>query len=601
MSGLAGVRTFSGAAPAAETLSIMSRTLQHRGPDESSVWVGPDVGLAHARLAVLDTEHSHQPMHSPDGRWVVALDGAITNHASLRTQLDHPFRTRGDTEVVVAGLALEGISFVERLHGQFAIAAHDLRTGVTHLVRDRLGVLPLYYRHVPGGIAFASEVKALLAIGPAVEVDLRSLDAYLGSRTVPAPDTLFQGVKKVLPGHRAAITPRGHLEQTCWWTPPESDPEGIWTAGDAIEAVGDGVREAVRAALVSDVPVGVHLGGGVGSALVAAEVQQLRRDAPLPSFAVGLDVHPPDRLAWTRRTAELMGTEHHEVRLRAADFEDLWHRLTWHREAPISDPCDVAQFGLAQDAGRSVRVVLSGEGGDELFGGLPHRRLSRLAAHASLLPGKVRASVERHLGAPFAAVERQRLLGSAPPAERRAVPTPGADPYDRQVRDDVRHLLPDHLLERGDRLWTSGSLAWRPPLLDHRLVELAFRLPTSVRVRSGSTRWLLEEAARPLVPEEVIDRPRTDAPRVPLDTWFRNGLHDTAREWLGSPGSWVAHTLDPAAVRALVESPARGAQEDLQLWTLLSLEMWHHAFFGAAPVVPRPRATVVDTAPSGRP
>ncbi len=591
MSGIAGLRTFSGGAPGAATLRAMASTLRHRGPDESAIWIGTDIGLAHDRLAILDPARSHQPMPSADGRWVVALDGAITNHASLRDHLDYPFRTRGDAEVVVAGLSLEGISFVERLHGQFALVAHDLRTGVTHLVRDRLGVLPLYFRHVPGGIAFGSEVKAVLAVGPAARVDARSLDAYLATRAVPAPDTLVEGVKKVRPGHRASITASGHIEQTCWWSPPEADPDGIWSPGDAVEAVGDGVREAVRAALLADAPVGVHLSGGLGSALVAAQAQQLHGD-DVATFSAGFDVHTDDTLATTARTADFLGTRHQEVLLRAADFEDLWHRLTWHRDAPLADPSDLAGFALARAAGASVRVVLCGEGSDALFGDAPHPHLSRLSTHTSMLPSRFRsrveARVERGLGAPFAATERQRLLGGAPPPERAPVPTPGADHFDRRVRDDVRHLLPDDVLERGDRMWTSASVAWRPPLLDHRLVELAFRLPTSVKVRAGSSRWLLAEVARGMLPDDVVEH-RPSPTRVPLDAWFRAGLHDTARTWLTDTGSWVGSTLDRATVRGLVDARERSPREDLQLWTLLSLEMWHHAFFAAAPVVPRPR------------
>lgn len=605
MSGIAGVRTFSGAAPSAATLRAMASTLRHRGPDEAAIWVGPDIGLAHDRLAIVDAAHSHQPMPSVDGRWVVALDGVVANHAALRHHLDYPFRTDGDTEVVVAGLSLEGVSFVERLHGQFALVAHDALTGVTHLVRDRLGVQPLYYRHVPGGIAFGSEVKALLAVGPSARVDARSLDAYLSSRAVPAPDTLVEGVKKVRPGHRATITPSGHLEQSPWWTPPEPDPEGIWSAGDAIEAVGDGIREAVRAALVADAPVGVHLSGGLGSALVAAEAQQLRGDA-VTTFSVGLDGHSTDAVDRAARAAGVLGTDHQQVLLRPTGFEDLWHRLTWHRDAPLADPSDVALYALAGAVGDRVRVVLCGDGEDELLGDVAHPHLSRLAGRTSLLPGAVRSRVdarlERGLGAPFSAIERQHLLGGSPPPERGAVPTPGADPFDRRVRDDVRHLLPDDVLERGDRMWASASLSWRPPLLDHRLVELLLRLPTSVKVRSGSTHWLLAEAARPLLPDDVVDQRRTTPPRVPLGAWFRAGLDETARTWLADPGSWVGGTLDPTHVRRLVEAPERSHHEDVQLWTLLSLEMWHHAFFGAAPVVPVPRSGArAEVAASGRP
>jgi asparagine synthase (glutamine-hydrolysing) len=624
MCGVGGVRALTAGAFAEAALRDMAELLHHRGPDESAVWVGQDIGLAHTRLAIIDVEHSHQPMHSVDGRWVLAFNGEIFNHESLRAHLDYPFRTRGDTEVVVAGLALEGISFVERLQGQFAFIAHDLRTDTTHLVRDRLGILPLYYRHVPGGIAFGSEIKALLAVGPPPQVDHRSLDAYLGSRSVPAPDTLFEGVKKVRPAHRMSIMPEGHLEETSYWTLPECDPEGTWSPGEAIESVRDGVREAVRSALVADVPVGSYLSGGLDSSLIVAQMQQLRGDDPVHTFSAGFGDHPDDETPWARRVSALLGTHHHEVQVRPTDFEDLWSALTWHRDAPISEPADVAVFGLARAAREHVRVVLSGEGGDELFAGYPKYRYARLAEHAAVLPARLRTGLagplERRLGgharartalravtagdvaeqhatwfAPFTAAERHRLLGAAAPAERRAPAALGVDPVDRMLRHDLRHWLPDNLLERGDRMSMAASLELRPPLLDHRLVELAFRLPSSVKVRGGTTKWVLKEVARSLLPEDVIDRKKVGF-RVPLDEWFRTSLRDTARDRLTGRDSWVGQTLDRTAVRSLVDRHERGVDEEIRIWTLLCLEMWHDTFFGSGsagrPAVPQPRQDV---------
>ena len=593
MCGVGGVRALSAGAFAEAALRDMADLLHHRGPDESAVWVGQDIGLAHTRLAIIDVEHSHQPMHSVDGRWVLAFNGEIFNHESLRVHLDYPFRTRSDAEVLLAGLALEGISFVERLQGQFAIVAHDLRTDTTHLVRDRLGILPLYYRHIPGGIAFGSEIKALLAVGPAPEVDHRSLDAYLDDRSVAAPDTLFDGVKKVRPAHRVSIMPGGHLEEATYWVLPESDPPGTWSAGDAIEAVGDGVREAVRAALVADVPVGSYLSGGLDSSLVVAQMQQLRGDDQVHTFSAGFGDHPDDALPGARRVSTVLGTQHHEAPIRAVDFEDLWGTLTWHRDAPLSEPGDIAMFGLARAAREHVGVVLTGVGGDALFGGQPSHRYARLAERSSVLPTWLRATLAGPVGrrSSFSAAERQRLLGTAPPPERRTSPALGVDPVDRMLRHDLRHWLPDNLLERGDRMSMAASLEVRPPLLDHHLVELAFRLPTSVKVRSGSGQWVLKEAARRLLPDEVVDRRQSGA-RVPLDSWFRTGLRETARHRLLGADSWVAQTLDQDVVRDLVDRHERGANEELRLWTLLSLEMWHDCFFGSAPTPPIPRGPV---------
>lgn len=601
--GVSGIRALS---PRPEsltraTLEEMAAAQGHRGGGAVDVWLGPDVGLARSRpLGSRRPDGTGgpcpQPARSVDGRWVVALDGVVHNHATLRARLDYPFRSRDDSELVVAGLALEGISFVERLQGQFALVAHDLRTDTTHLVRDRVGVLPLHYRHVPGGIAFASEVKALLVLGPRPGVDHRSLDAYLAHRTVPAPDTLFEGVKKVRPARRVSIGPGGHLEETAYWWPPDADPDGTWTPDDAIEAVRDGVREAVRACLDSldhDTPVGVTLTGGPASSLLAARAQQLGGDGPVHTFCVGFGDDTPVELARTARLGRLLGTRHHEVRVRRVDLEELWAPLTWHRDAPLSGPADLAAHVLARAAGEHVPVLLHAHGAEELFGGHQRYRLAGVAERSSGLPGLpallrpgLGRRVERRLGATFSASERRRLLGQAPPRDRRPVPAVGFDAVDRMVRHDLRHTLPDDVLERLDRMSTAASLEARLPLLDHRLVELALRLPTSVKVRAGCPTWVIREAARPLLPDEVIER---RGPEPGAGSWWYAGMRDTVRRRLTGPGSWVAQTLDPSAVRDLLLRQERGGHAHDRVWALVALEVWHEAFHAAAPGVPRPR------------
>lgn len=615
MCGVAGVRSITGSTPSQSLLDEMVRRLRHRGPDESATWTGTGIGLAHTRLSIIDVAASHQPMHSADGRWVLAFNGEIFNHAALRSTLDYPFRTRGDTEVIVAGLALEGIAFVARLQGQFAFVAHDLATDTTHLVRDRLGILPLYYRALPGEQAytFGSEIKALLASGPRPEVDAESLDSFLAARSVPAPHTLFAGISKLPAAHRAWIGPDGELRTACYWTPPGSDPPATWGTQESVDAVADGVRDAVEASLVADVPVGAYLSGGVDSSLIVAQMQALRGDQRVITFAAGFGDPRNDELPWARRVSELLGTDHREVQLRASDFEDLWPQLTWHRDAPISEPADIAVYGLAREARQHVRVVLSGEGGDELFGGYPKHKYVATAERLAALPYSVRAplfgAVERRLGdrytrarialramaardeqgrretwfAPFTADERRQLLGGVAPT-RRTPPVDGADPLDRMLRHDLSRWLPDNLLERGDRMSMAASLELRPPLLDHRLVELAFRLPSSVKVRGGVTKWVLKEVARRSLPDEVVDRRKVGF-RVPLDAWFRGGLRDTAWDRLTGTESWVGQTLDRSAVRSLLERHHGGvANEESRLWALLCLEVWHECFFQTLPV-----------------
>ncbi|GAB3022458.1 asparagine synthetase B [Nocardioides flavus (ex Wang et al. 2016)] len=587
--GVCGIRALGSRLITEDTLLQMAAAQDHRAGGGADVWLGPGVGLARSRRAAGPhaplAEVRPQPVRSADGRWVVVLDGAIVNRTSLRAYLDRPLRG-DDAELVAAGLALQGIGFVERVEGRFALVAHDLRTGTTHLVRDRIGALPLHYRRVPGGVAFASEVKALLVLGPPADVDHRSLDAYLAHRTVPAPDTLVEGVRKVRPAHRVAVMPDGHLEETAYWAPPDADPEGTWTADDAVESVRDGVREAVRSALEAGAPPGVHLTGGIAGSVVAAQARQLLGDEPVHTFSLALGDDAGEELARTRRVSDLLDTRHHDVRLGAGDVAELWGPLTWHRDAPLSGPADLAAHVLARTAAEHVPVLLCPQGADELFGGHSRHRLARVAERSYGLPAPLRSGlerrVERRLGATFTTSERRRLLGRKAPPERRASPVAG-----------VRHTLPDDVLERLDRMATAADLEVRLPLLESRLVELAFRLPSPVKVRAGCTTWVLREAARPLLPDEVLER---RVPEPGTGSWWYAGVRDTVRERLTGPGSWVAQNLDGAMVGDMMLRHEHGAHEHDRIWTLLSLELWHESFFATVPAVPRPRGAVHRTA-----
>lgn len=607
MCGFAGIRSFDEADIDLDLLSNMAFTLLHRGPDEQSTWAEPGIGLAHTRLSIIDVQGSHQPMHSADGAWIIVFNGEIFNYRELRRHLDYPFETDGDTEVILAGLSLKGIDFISELRGQFAFAAFERSSGTLHLLRDRIGILPLYYSAEANRIVFGSEPKAIFAAGgrePAV--DPLSLDAYLASRSVPAPDTLYAGVKKLLPGHRYEIGRDGDISVVEYWRPPAVARSSRLPRREAVAAVDLAIREAVEAALVADVPVGSYLSGGVDSSLIVAVMKSLRGDAPVETFAAGFGDPRHDELAWARLVSEHVGTRHHEVHVRAEDFEELWPRMTWHRDAPISEPADIAVFRLAELARKHVTVVLSGEGGDELFAGYPKYRLARALRVGRVVPASLRArfvnALEPRLPkrlsrarialraagapteaaqlaswfAPFMPAEREVLIGSPPPPERLRAATPGADSVDRMLRHDLASWLPDNLLERGDRMSMAASLELRPPLLDHRLVELAFRLPSSVKLRRGTTKWALKEVARRYLPEEVVDRRKVGF-RVPLDDWFRKGLRDAMWDRLTGVSSFVGSNLDSRAIRELLVRHERGQyNEESRIWTLMSLEVWHN-------------------------
>ncbi len=602
MCGIAGIRRFDGEPVSRDALARMARSLAHRGPDATGIWTDGAVGFAHTRLSIIDLEGSHQPMASAGGKSHLVFNGEILNYRELRSGLSYPFRTQGDTEVLLALHEKYGPAGVERLRGQFAYAIHDFATGDTHLFRDRLGILPLYYYVDNKVFAFASEIKALLPLIDRPAIDEDSLHDYLAHRAVPAPYTFVKGVRKVQQGHHLVVKPDGSVHSTAYWQ-LSTHPDGRRvTPGEAVRLVDDALTASVREALVADVPVGAYLSGGVDSSLVTAIAAQERQGASLHTFSAGFGDNRVDETSWARTVAGIVGSTHHEVIVTADDFQQNWAKLSWHRDAPLSEPADVAVFHLAQLARQEVKVVLSGEGSDELFGGYRKYHLANATHWGGLIPGSALRFLEKELPvgksrigiamraisepsraermrgwfAPFTASERARLIGRE---ATRSVLEPyirgGGDALRRMLYADAHTWLADNLLERGDRMSMAASLELRPPFLDHRLVELAFALPSNVKVRRRTSKWVVKEIARRHLPDVVVDRPKVGF-AVPLDAWFRGGLRDMAFDLLTGPSSFVASTFDGRAVQQLLDDHfAADRDEQIRIWTLLSLEVWH--------------------------
>ncbi|WP_112277215.1 asparagine synthase (glutamine-hydrolyzing) [Lentzea terrae] len=605
MCGIAGIRRFDGRAADPGLLAEMAKLLHHRGPDDNGVWTEGPVGFAHTRLSIIDLAGSPQPMAGASGSTHIAFNGEILNYRSLRDQLTYPFRTTGDTEVLLALYEQHGAAGISKLRGQFAYALHDSSTGETHLVRDRLGILPLYYYRDDELFAFASEIKALLPVIGTPEIDAESLHDYLAHRSVPAPYTLLRGVRKLPQGHHLVVGRDGSVRSAPYWELAREPDTLDVSPEEAVRLLDEALTSSVREALVADVPVGAYLSGGVDSSLITALVARERDGAALHTFSAGFGDPRVDELPWARKVATLLGTVHHDVVVTAGDFRDSWAKLSWHRDAPLSEPADVAVFRLAELARRDVKVVLSGEGSDELFGGYPKyrfalptrvggpgallRRLERmLPASRAKMGIALRALAEpghaermRGWFAPFTVAERAALLGG--PATR-SVLAPyengRGDALRRMLYADTHTWLADNLLERGDRMSMAASLELRPPFLDHRVAELAFRLPSSVKVRGGMTKWVVKELARRHLPADVVDRPKVGF-KVPLDAWFRDGLRDMAFDLLTGPSSFVGGTFSQQAVRALLDDHSSGSRDEQpRLWTLLSLEVWHRELSG---------------------
>jgi asparagine synthase (glutamine-hydrolysing) len=625
MCGVVGILRFDGQQAPPELLDDMVRRLAHRGPDGAGIWTDGAVGLGHRRLAVVDVAGSPQPMASVDGRLHVTFNGEIHNYRALRSRLDYPFRTAGDTEVLLALHARHGASAVHHLEGQFAYAVHDGHDGSLRLFRDRLGILPMYWYADERMLAFASEVKALLPVMPHRPVlDDEALDSYLARRAVPAPRTMFRDVHKLPAGHHLLVGRDGSVQVSRWWALPEPVGPAISPAS-AVAELGATLERAVEAATIADVPVGAYLSGGVDSSLIVALMARARGGGEsVRTFAAGFDDPRGDELPAARRVADLLGTEHSEVRVDAGDLTDLWPLLTWHRDGPVSEPSDLAVFRLAEHARRSVTVVLSGEGSDELFAGYPKYRAAATVAAARRLPRTVRraaAPIERMLPAslhrariplrtlraaseaewmeawfaPFTRPERDVLLGRTP--TRDDPPAVGGDLLGRMLHEDCRTWLPDNLLERGDRMSMAASLELRPPFLDHHVVELAFRLPSGLKLRSGQTKWVVKQVARRHLPADVVTR-RKIGFRVPVGAWLRGPLADYASDLLLSPNSFVGSLLDKRSIRGLLDAHASGRRmEEGRLWTLLGLEVFADVFLGTSARPPSVLPVQLSTAP----
>jgi asparagine synthase (glutamine-hydrolysing) len=616
MCGIVGIRRFDGRPVDEALLRAMAARLHHRGPDGDGFRIWKDIGFGHTRLSIIDLAGSPQPMTSANGPFHITFNGEIFNYQELRAGLERdgvPLRTHGDTEVLLEMLRLKGLRGLDQLNGQFAFGYFDERAGTLLLARDRLGILPLYYAQGPGFVVFASEVKALLPALGAPQLDDDAVEDYLTYRSVPPERTLFAGIKKLAAGHALHVSANGQLREEAWWSLPAKLQGEMLTGAAAIAAVTERLERAVAGRLVADVPVGAYLSGGLDSSLTVALMKKLRQGGEVQTFAAGFADPRFDELPYAKQVSEAVGTTHHEINVTSKDFQELWETLSWHRDGPISEPADVAIFRIAQYARRSVKVLLSGEGSDEIFAGYPkyvyEPKLAGLAAIPAflrvpacrfgerLLPGsKYRArQVARALTGRSAAERLQTWFAPFTWYERRALrkgygALRSLGQYERCEGDHLRRMLyvdchtwlADNLLERGDRMSMAASIENRPPFLDHELVELAFRIDSSMKVKGKSGKWIVKEIARQYLPANIVDRKKVGF-RVPLDEWFRGGLKDYAHDLLLGKDSFVSTYLERAPIAAMLSDHMRGRRnEELRLWALLGLEVWHRTFFRGA-------------------
>jgi asparagine synthase (glutamine-hydrolysing) len=621
MCGICGVASpEQGAAPDLEAVARMSRRLIHRGPDSDGLFHRGQVALAARRLSIIDLEGGDQPIANEDGSVVVVQNGEIYNHRELRRELErrgHRFATASDTEVLVHLYEEHGDGFVERLRGMFAVAVWDSRRARLLLARDRFGIKPLYYRLVGGTLSFASELKAMLEQpGFSRAIDPRAVAAYLAFNSIPAPLTIFSEARK-LPAGTVLAWQDGALTESRYARPEPVPAARVRSGPEAqlAEELREVLRDSIRAHLVADVPVGVLLSGGVDSAGIAALAAGEQGEA-VKTFSVGFEESSFDELSRARLVAERYRTDHHELVLRP-DAVDLLPRLVEAFDEPFGDSSALPTYLVSQLAAGEVKVALSGEGGDELFGGyhtyvadLLAPRLGPLAALAAplveALPSSdskasfdykakrfVRAArlppLERHHAWKeiFSAERRASLLAAGDPGwdpvdlyRERYAETAGAEPLARLQDVDLGIYLVDDLLVKTDRSSMAHSLELRVPFLDRRVAEFALGLATPLKVRRFAKKRLLRSALAPLLPDQILRGPKQGF-SIPVAAWLRGPLEPFAREVLSPATLERQGCLDPAVVAPLIERHCSG-REDLsrQLWGLIALTLWFDRYAG---------------------
>jgi asparagine synthase (glutamine-hydrolysing) len=636
MCGICGAYAYnSGELAHADVIQEMLSSIWHRGPDDEGTYIDGEVGLGSRRLSIIDLAGGHQPMSNEDGSVVVVFNGEIYNYRELRSQLQrrgHTFATASDTEVIVHSYEDAGDDCVRELRGMFAFALWDTRRKRLLIARDRLGIKPLYYAERGGCLVFGSEIKALLR-HPAIDArpDLQSLGHYLSLKYVPAPQTMFDGVQVLAPGHLLVCDRNGPRVRPYWNLSFAAPADGHRSEASYEEELTALLRESVALHLVSDVPFGAFLSGGVDSSTIVALMSHVL-STPVKTFSVGFDGDGEafSELPYARIVAERYGTDHHEICVRGRDLVDQAETVVWHLDQPIADEATLANYMVATLARRHVKMVLTGEGGDELFGGYARHagdKLSPLFQHVpapAKAVGRALASTLRGLRRPKLALyalcqptETARLVnwfplfnpdmkarlltqevkewlrGSSPEQVFAAhlARTNALAPLSRMLYLDTALWLPDDLLARGDKTSMAASIEARVPLLDHKLVEFAAALPSHLKVKGLTRKYLLKKVARPWLPRQIIRRRKKGFP-IPMSVWFRTDARAFVRDVLSPSTVRRRGLFDPRYVQHLIDQNESGlAHHGPLLWALINVELWYRLFIDSSRRVERAPAT----------
>ena len=633
MCGICGIVEFEGKPVAPEVVKAMADTLEHRGPDDAGYHYEPGVALGHRRLSIIDLEGGHQPLANEDETVWAIFNGEIYNYAELRTLLiskGHRFRTKSDTEVIVHLYEEVGEACFGQLRGMFAIALWDSRRRQLILARDRVGKKPLFYHHGGCQVTFASELKAILAAGAEDGgLDATALADYFTFLYIPAPKTIYRRIKKVRPAHYMVFSDKGVHDHEYWdlhFGNVEEKSEEEWCA-----EIQQALHEAVRVRLMSEVPLGSFLSGGVDSSAVVACMSQLV-GTPVTTCAVGFDEARYSEIEHARRVAQHVGSEYHEavVRPKAAEIVS---RLAWHYDEPFADSSAIPTYYVSRAARQHVTVALSGDGGDESFAG--YKRYGYEVADnrlRSLFPSGFRQSALRRVGHWYPPLEQAPRLFRAKSLLQRLGDDPlegylaritvprwiresilsgdmqsdlrGYDPLE-QFREhyrradtpdflsrmqylDIKTYLADDICVKVDRASMAVSLEVRAPLLDHRFMELAARIPARLKLRNGSGKYIFKKAIRPMLPPRIVDRPKQGF-GVPVAEWFRGELREQAQQSLFTHDG----LLDSNCLGRLWKRHQEKIQDhSAVLWAAFMFRQWQKTFQHCLPLEHKPAASL---------
>ncbi|MBI5596315.1 MAG: asparagine synthase (glutamine-hydrolyzing) [Elusimicrobia bacterium] len=603
--------------------------LRHRGPDDEGLYADERAGLAMRRLAIIDVAGGHQPIESRDGSLVIVLNGEIYNYPALRAGLEaegYPFKTKTDTEVVLALYEKEGAACVRRLRGMFAFAVWDKRRKRLFVARDRVGKKPLLYALRPGGLAFASELRSLMVWdGVDASVNAKAVDLFLSLQYIPSPRTIFNGVQKLPPAHTLTYED-GRVVIERYWDLPLGESSPFKDPGEAEAAVREKLIDSVRVRLLSEVPLGAFLSGGIDSSIVVAAMAGLS-EKPVKTFSIGFDHEEFSELPYARQVAREYGTEHHEFVV-SAEMADVLPKLAWHYGEPYADASALPTYYVSRETRKHVTVALNGDGGDEDFGGyvryfamkaarlydaVPGPLKTVITAGAELLPEKdapfstfwkakrfLRSGLftdlaQRHLKmiCYFSEEDKQGLyapgmlaaLGERRPGERPDAATylaqayekaKGTDFVNRMLYTDMVTYLPECLMAKVDIASMANSLEGRSPFLDHEFMELVYRMPGEWKLKGlKGHKWLLKRAFADKLPKGISKRPKMGF-GIPLGPWFRGKLKRYWEETVLSPEALSRGYFNKAALTAMWDQHQSGKRDHgYRLWALLMLELWH--------------------------